>query len=279
MRSKSGDVLYTFLTAKNPMADFQFSKPELVSVDGNGGVNFNARIIKPYDFDPNKKYPVIVYVYGGPHAQLVHNRWYAGASLWMHHIANKGYIVFTLDNRGSHNRGVEFSRATHRKLGDVEMKDQLSGVKYLKNLPYVDSDRMAVHGWSFGGFMTSSLMLRNPDVFKVGVAGGPVIDWSMYEIMYGERYMDTPKQNPEGYKNSDVSGYVKNLKGDLLIIHGQVDPVVVPQHSMKLLEASVKEEVQIDFFTYPGHPHNVRGRDRVHLMRKVLDYIEDKLDK
>ncbi len=276
--SNKGKVMKTLLTAEDPMKDYNFATTELVSVKNKENISFNCRIIKPSNFDPSKKYPVIVYVYGGPHAQLVHNSWLGSASMWMHHIAQKGYIVFTLDNRGSHNRGVEFSRATFKKLGDVEMEDQLTGVDYLKSLPYVDQKRMAVHGWSFGGFMTTSIMLRQPGVFKVGVAGGPVIDWSLYEIMYGERYMDTPESNPDGYGKSEVSQYVENLDGDLLIIHGQVDPVVVPQHSMQLLKAAVEKGVQIDFFTYPGHPHNVRGKDRVHLMQKVLDYIEDKLN-
>ncbi|MCK5638457.1 MAG: S9 family peptidase, partial [Flavobacteriaceae bacterium] len=211
------------------------------------------------------------------HAQMVRDSWLGSAPMWMYYLAEKGYIIFTLDNRGSHNRSSEFEQATHRNLGDIEMEDQLVGVDYLKSQSFVDVDKMAIHGWSFGGFMTTSMMLRQPGIFKVGVAGGPVIDWSYYEIMYGERYMDSPQQNPEGYKKSDVSNYVENLKGELLIIHGQIDDVVVPQHSMKLLKSSVDKGVQIDFFTYPGYPHNIRGKDRVHLMQKVIDYIEENI--
>lgn len=275
--SKSA-LIKVLLKAKDPLNNYIYSRPELIRLENKEGVVLNARIIKPSNFDKNKKYPVMVYVYGGSHAQLVKDQWLGGAAMWMYYLAEKGYIIFTLDNRGSHNRSSEFEQATHRNLGDKEMEDQMAGVAYLKSLPYVNIDKMAIHGWSFGGFMTTSIMTRQPDVFKVGVAGGPVIDWSYYEIMYGERYMDTPQQNPEGYKKADVTNHIENLKGNLLIIHGQVDDVVVPQHSMKLLKASIDKGVQIDFFTYPGYPHNVRGKDRVHLMKKVFDYIEEKLE-
>lgn len=158
------------------------------------------------------------------------------------------------------------------------MQDQLVGVNYLKQQAFVDADRMAVHGWSFGGFMTTSLMLRQPGVFRVGVAGGPVTDWKFYEVMYGERYMDRPEENPEGYAKNRLHNYVDQLQGDLLLIHGSVDDVVVLQHNHSLIQAFVEAEKQLDYFVYPGHPHNVRGKDRVHLMRKVLQYIEDKLN-
>ncbi len=272
-----GNVKKELLKSDDPLENYAYSRPELIQLKNKEGVTLNARMIKPSHFDKNKKYPVLVYVYGGSHAQMVRDRWLGGASMWMYTLAEKGYIIFTLDNRGSHNRSSDFEQATHRNLGDKELEDQLVGVNYLRSLPYVDQDKMAIHGWSFGGFMTTSMMLRNPEVFKVGVAGGPVIDWSLYEIMYGERYMDTPQQNSEGYKKAKVSNYIKNLKGNLLIIHGQVDDIVVPQHSMQLLKASVDNGVQIDFFTYPGHPHNIRGKDRVHLMQKVFDYIDEKL--
>ena len=263
--------------AIDPLKAYAYSKPELIKLKNKEGFVLNARMIKPSNFDKNKKYPVVVYVYGGSHAQMVRDSWLGSAPMWMYYLAEKGYIIFTLDNRGSHNRSSEFEQATHRNLGDIEMEDQLVGVDYLKSQSFVDVDKMAIHGWSFGGFMTTSMMLRQPGIFKVGVAGGPVIDWSYYEIMYGERYMDSPQQNPEGYKKSDVSNYVENLKGELLIIHGQIDDVVVPQHSMKLLKSSVDKGVQIDFFTYPGYPHNIRGKDRVHLMQKVIDYIEENI--
>ncbi len=261
-------------TAENPLKEYNLGTTEMVTLKAKDKADLYGRLIKPNDFDVNKKYPVLIYMYGGTHAQLVTNRWLGGASLWMHWLATqKDYIVFTLDNRGSENRGFEFESVVHRTLGDHAMEDQLQGAEYLKGLPYVDANRIAIKGWSYGGFMVSSLMMRHPDVFTVGAAGGPVTDWKYYEVMYGERYMDTPQENPEGYENARVGKYVEGLKGKLLIIHGSVDPTVVPQHSMTLLKEAVEKEVQIDFFTYPMHPHNVGGKDRVHLMTKMLDYI------
>jgi dipeptidyl-peptidase-4 len=189
-------------------------------------------------------------------------------------MAQNGYIIFTMDGRGSANRGMKFEQAVFRNLGTTEMNDQMKGIDYLKSLPYVDSERMGIHGWSFGGFMTTSFMLRHPEVFKVGVAGGPVIDWSMYEIMYGERYMDTPQENPQGYAKANLLDKVQNLKGKLLMIHGAQDDVVVWQHSVKFIKSAVDNGVQVDYFVYPGHPHNVIGKDRVHLMQKVTDYFD-----
>ena len=266
------------LVAENPLANYGLALPEVFTIKSADGVtDLYARMIKPADFDPTQKYPVLVYVYGGPHAQMVTNRWNAGAPLWMNYQAQRGYIIFTVDNRGSANRGFEFENIIHRALGEAEMADQLKGVEYLKSLPYVDANRMAVHGWSYGGFMTTSLMLRQPGTFKVGVAGGPVTNWQWYEVMYGERYMDTPDENPEGYKTNALMQYVGNLAGDLLLIHGTVDDVVVMQHNLSLVKAFVEAGVQVDFFPYPMHPHNVRGKDRIHLMTKVLKYIEEHL--
>jgi dipeptidyl-peptidase-4 len=192
-------------------------------------------------------------------------------------MAAQGYIAFTMDNRGTLNHGRDFETAIHRQLGILETEDQMEGIEYLKSLPYVDAGRIGVHGWSYGGFMTLNLMLRHPEVFKVGAAGGPVVDWSMYEVMYGERYMDTPDENPEGYKKSNMLNYIPALEGKLMLIHGVQDETVVMQHSMKFLEKCIKEEKQVDFFVYPTHPHNVRGKDRVHLMEKVSRYFFDNM--
>lgn len=279
LKNSKGKTVKTILKAKNPLENYNISMPELSTLKSADGItDLYTRMIKPTDFDPNKKYPVIVYVYGGPHAQMVTNSWMASAAMWMYYQAEKGYIIYTVDNRGSAHRGFEFENVIHRNLGDAEIEDQLKGVEYLKSLPYVDANRMAVHGWSYGGFMTTSLMLRKPGTFQVGVAGGPVTDWSYYEVMYGERYMDRPEQNQEGYKKAKLENYVSNLEGDLLLIHGTVDDVVVMQHNLALVKAFVDAGVQMDFFPYPMHKHNVRGKDRIHLMRKVLTYIEDKLN-
>ena len=264
----------TIFTAENPLKDYKLGTTEFVTLKNNEGNTLYGKITKPANFDPSKKYPVLVYVYGGPHVQLVTNSWLAGNSLWLNAFATlDNYIVFTLDNRGSANRGFEFESIIHRHVGDAAIEDQMVGVNYLKSLSYVDSKRMAINGWSFGGFMTTSLMLREPGIFTTAVAGGPVIDWKYYEVMYGERYMDTPQENPEGYEKARVQNYIQNLKGKLLLIIGSVDPVVVPQNTMTLLKAAVTKNVQLDFFTYPMHEHNVLGVDRVHLVTKMMNYI------
>jgi dipeptidyl-peptidase-4 len=263
------------LKAENTLAAYNRAEVSNVTVTAADGVTpLYGKLILPPDFDRNRKYPVIVYLYNGPNVQLLHNTFPASGNLWYEYMAQRGYIVFTMDGRGSWNRGLKFEQATFRHLGDVEMADQLRGVSYLKSLPYVDARRIGVHGWSFGGFMTTSLMLRHPNVFKCAVAGGPVMDWSMYEVMYTERYMDTPDDNPIGYANSQLFSKVGNLKGKLLLIHGADDDVVVWQHSINFIKKGVDEGVQVDYAVYPGHPHNVRGKDRVHLMQKITDYFD-----
>jgi len=273
-----GKFVKNILKAENPYKEYNMAKLEMVTLKThNGKYDLYGRILKPANFDPNKKYPVVVYVYGGPHSQLVTDDWMGGARLWEYYMANKGYILFTLDGRGTSNRGFEFENVIHRNLGVNEIDDQMVGVEYLKSLPYVDVNRMGVHGWSFGGFMTVSLMLKEADVFKVGVAGGPVIDWKFYEVMYGERYMDLPEENPDGYKNADLKNYVTNLKGKLLIIHDDMDQTVVPQNSITFLHECIKNNVQVDFFMYPQHEHNVAGKDRVHLIDKIIRYFDQNL--
>ncbi len=268
------------LTATDKWAEQGYQIPEITSgsiTAADGKTPLYYRMVKPVDFDPAKKYPTVIYVYGGPHAHNVDASWRWGMRGWEAYMATKGYLLFILDNRGSEWRGRDFEQATFRHLGDEEMKDQMKGVEYLKTLPYVDADRMGVHGWSFGGFMTTNLMCSYPDAFKVGVAGGPVIDWKYYEVMYGERYMDTPQQNPEGYESSSLLPKAKNLKGKLQIIFGYNDPTCVPQHTLSFLRAAIDAETQLDLFTYPGDGHNMYGRDAIHLHERITQYFEDYL--
>lgn len=269
----NGKEKRVLLTSENKLKDYALGTTEIKAIKGQDGTDLYTRLIKPSNFDPSKKYPVLIYVYGGPHAQMITNSWLDGANLWMHWMAEQGYLIFTLDNRGSSERGFAFESGIHRQLGTLEIQDQMSGVNYLKSLPYVDANRLAVHGWSFGGFMTTSLMLREANTFKVGVAGGPVTDWKYYEVMYGERYMDRPEQNVDGYKQASLFTHAANLKGDLLLIHGTVDDVVVMQHNYALVKKFVDLGIQMDFFPYPMHKHNVSGKDRVHLMEKILTYV------
>lgn len=267
---------HTFFTAKNPYKDVTLPEITLGSLKANDNkTDLYYRLIKPTNFDPNKKYPVVVYVYGGPHSQMVNNSWMAQIRGWEIYMAEKGYIAFVLDNRGTSNRGIDFENITHRRLGIVETQDQMSGIEYLKSLPYVDVGRIGVHGWSYGGFMTLNLMLRHPETFKVGVAGGPVTDWKYYEIMYCERYMDSPKENPEGYKESSMVERAGDLEGRLLLIHGDEDPVVVMQHNLMFIKSAIKNGTHPDLFIYPGHGHNMIGRDRVHLHEHITRYFDD----
>ena len=268
----------SYFKAENPWKGYdvpEYSCGTLKADDGKTDLYY--RMVKPTNFDPNKKYPTIIYVYGGPHAHNVDARWNYCSRGWETYMAQKGYLLFILDNRGSEHRGKAFEQATFRQLGQVEMKDQMTGVEYLKTLPYVDADKIGVHGWSFGGFMTISLMTNYPDVFKVGVAGGPVIDWRWYEVMYGERYMDTPQANPEGYEKTSLINKAKDLKGRLQIITGYNDPTVVPQHCLSFLKECIKVGTQPDFFVYPGEPHNMRGHQSVHLHERISRYFDDYL--
>lgn len=275
----NGKTGINLLTATDPMKE-QYNLPEITlgtikAADGKTDLYY--RLIKPVNFDPNKKYPAIIYVYGGPHAQLIHNNRFYDARGWDLYMAQKGYVMLTIDSRGSDNRGLEFENCTFRQLGVEEMKDQVEGAKFLQSLPYVNADKIGVHGWSFGGFMTTNLMLTYPEIFKVGVAGGPVIDWQYYEVMYGERYMDTPQTNPEGYKNSNLKLKAGNLKGRLEVIIGGADPTCVPQHSYTFLRACIDAGTHPDFFVYPEDGHNMMGRDRVHLHEHITRYFEDHL--
>lgn len=270
----TGEILQVLAESPNTLAAYNRPEVKTVMLKADDGTDLYAKLILPVDFSADKKYPVIVYLYNGPNVQLLHNSFPASGNLWYEYLAQHGYVVFTMDGRGSSNRGLKFEQATFGKLGTVELQDQLKGVAYLKSLPYVDADRMGIHGWSYGGFMTTGMMLRHPDVFKCGVAGGPVMDWSMYEVMYTERYMNTPQTNHKGYEDANLLTRVKNLKGKLLLIHGTDDDVVVWQHSVNFIRSCVDSNIPVDYFVYPGHQHNVRGKDRVHLMQKITDYFD-----
>ena len=276
--TSDGKILKNLLTADDPTLDYAYTEISLGTVKSADGQYDNYyRLIKPKDFDPSKKYPVIVYVYGGPHSQMVQNTYLAQLRRWEMYMAQRGYLVYVQDNRGTENRGIAFEQAIHGQCGQAEMADQIEGVKMLMDLPYVDKERIGVHGWSYGGFMTISLITNYPDIFKVAVAGGPVIDWKWYEVMYGERYMDNPAVNPEGYEKTSLINKAKDLKGKLLICQGAIDPVVVWEHSLSFIRECIKNNVQVDYFPYPCAEHNVMGKDRVHLHDKISMYFEDYL--
>ena len=276
--STDGKFYREVFRAEDPSKGFNYSTIELGSVkSADGKYDNHYRLIKPLDFDENKKYPVILYVYGGPHSQMVRNSFQAQLRRWEMYMAQRGYVVFVMDNRGTLYQGAEYEKAIHRQCGKCEMEDQMAGLQWLLSHKWADKERVGVHGWSYGGFMTISLMTHYPEVFKVGVAGGPVIDWKWYEVMYGERYMETEATNPEGFAATSLIPQAKNLKGKLLICQGAIDDVVVWQHSLSFIDACVVENVPVDYFPYPRSKHNVRGKWRVHLMQKVTDYFEDYL--
>lgn len=261
------------LKASNPLQSYNLAEVQDVRLQAADGSDLYGKLMLPKDFDPSKKYPVIYYLYNGPHVQLITNSFPASGNLWYDYMTQKGFIVFSMDGRGSANRGLDFEQAIHNQLGTIEMQDHMLGVDYLRGLPFVDAARMGIYGWSYGGFMTTSFMTRYPDVFAAGVAGGPVIDWKMYEIMYTERYMSHPSENVQGYRDNNLSLHADKLKSKLLLIHGTDDDVVVWQHSLKFIQSCVEKGIPVDYFAYPGHQHNVRGRDRVHLMQKISDYF------
>ncbi len=271
-------LVKNLIDAEDPTLGYAYTEIVLGTVKSADGQYDNwYRLIKPKDFDPSKKYPVIVYVYGGPHSQMVQNTFLAQLRRWEMYMAQRGYLVYVQDNRGTQNRGAAFEKAIHGQCGQVEMADQMEGVKMLMELPFVDKDRIGVHGWSYGGFMTISLITNYPDIFKVGVAGGPVIDWKWYEVMYGERYMDHPERNPEGYEKTSLINKAKDLKGKLLVCQGAVDPVVVWEHSLSFVQECIRNNVQVDYFPYPCAEHNMVGKERVHLHNKISMYFEDYL--
>ena len=273
-KGRMSDHLYE---AENPFKDYNIGVTEIDTIKAEDGQSLYTRIIKPYNFDPNKKYPVVVYVYGGPHAQMITDSWTAGASIYLHYLAQEGFVVFTIDNRGSEARGEAFEQIIHRQCGQAEMRDQMTGIEYLKTKPYIDPERIGSDGWSYGGFMSTSLKIHYPETFKVSVAGGPVINWKYYEIMYGERYMDTPDENPEGYELTALDNKTNLLEGKLMIIHCSTDPTVVWQHSLSFLQNAIGNGKQMDYFVYPGHGHNVRGIDRAHLITKITEYFKANL--
>lgn len=278
LTQNDGKIVRRLLQAENPNKDYNYGEITMGTVKtADGKFDNYYRLIKPVNFDPSKKYPVIVYVYGGPHSQMVKNTWQGELRRWEMYMAQQGYVVFVMDNRGTSNRGTEFEKAIHGQCGQAEMADQIEGVKFLKSHPWVDAGRIGVHGWSYGGFMTISLITNYPEIFKVGVAGGPVIDWKWYEVMYGERYMDSPHTNAAGYEKTSLINKAKELKGKLLICQGAVDNVVVWEHSLSFIRECIKNNVQVDYFPYPCAEHNVMGRDRIHLMQKVTNYFDDYL--
>ena len=276
VRSTDGKLLETLNTAENPLEGYAQVRMELGSTPSADGQFENYyRLYYPKDFDPSKKYPMVVYVYGGPHTQLVNNSWLGSIRMWELLMAQRGYVVYVQDNRGTPYHGAAYEKAINRQCGQAEVADQMAGIRaLLDRAPWIDRARIGVHGWSYGGFMTLSLTTHNPNFFKVAVAGGPVIDWQWYEVMYGERYMDNPDTNPEGFAISSLIPRAKDLTGHVLICQGVLDGTVVPQHSLSFVQECIKNNIPVDWFPYPQDEHNMRGAARLHLYEKITAYFE-----
>ena len=260
------------------LKEYTYSKREFFSFTTTGGVNLNGWMIKPYDFDASKKYPVLMYVYGGPGSQTVRNNW-GGGDLWYQMLSSKGIIIVSVDNRGTGARGEEFKKMTYLELGKYETEDQIEGAKYLASLDYVDKDRIGIWGWSYGGFMSTSCLTKGADYFNMGIAVAPVTNWRYYDNIYTERYMRTPQENPEGYDGNSPINHVENLKGKFLLIHGTADDNVHIQNSIDLVTALVAANKQFDMQFYPNSNHGIyTGRNtRIHLYTRITDFIYDNL--
>ncbi|MBR0304421.1 MAG: S9 family peptidase [Bacteroidales bacterium] len=274
--NNQGKTMKELKNCKNPYANCALGTTKIFPILNKEGDSLWCRLITPPNMDPTKKYPCLIYVYGGPHSQLVTNSFMSGG-VFLEYMAEQGYVVFTLDNRGTQNRGADFEKCIHRNLGVKEVEDQMCGVDYLKTLPYVDANRIGLDGWSYGGFMTLSLITEHPEAFRAASCGGPVVNWAWYEVMYGERYMDTPQENPDGYEHANIIPKIKNVKCPLLVMHGCQDHTVVWQHTLELMRQAVSDGIEIEYFPYTAHDHNVMGVERVHLWNKLLRFHNQNL--
>jgi dipeptidyl-peptidase 4 len=256
------------------LAQYKLAPQEFVEVTADDGTTLHASIIKPLDFDPSKKYPVLINVYGGPHVQLVRNSWGSLGYLMHEVLSAKGYIVFTLDNRGSWGRGHAFETPIYHQLGRIELQDQLAGVKYLKALGYVDSSRIGITGGSYGGYMTLEALFNAPDIFKAGISDAPVSDWKLYDTIYTERYMGRPQDNAEGYKNSSPVNQAKQLKGKLMLVHGTGDDNVHFANSVEVLNALIDSGLYPDqLMVFPGRGHGISdAAARVLMYRRIMEF-------
>lgn len=249
--------------------------PDFGSIEAEDGSRLYYQLMKPIPFDTKKKYPVLVYVYGGPASQTVTRSW---GSLWLQYFAQNGFVVFTLDNRGTPNRGRAFLDQLYQHMGSVEVRDQVAGAEFLRTLPYVDGDRIGMFGWSNGGYMTIMCMAKAPEVFSAGVAVAPVTDWGLYDTHYTERYLGHPGNDPEAYERSNVFPYVEGIKGPLLLIHGMADDNVLFTNSTKLYKSLQDLGVQFDMMNYPGSKHGIRGKEtRTHLFSTIARFLEENL--
>ncbi len=268
------------LDKTHPFYPYSGNQPDIEfgTVKATDGQDLYYRIKKPKSMIKGKKYPVIVYVYGGPGAQKVDRGWKGNNDYWHQYMVNKGYIIFTLDNRGSTHRGKRFENPIYKQLGKVELEDQLKGINWLKEQSYIDADKIGVFGWSYGGYMTLMSMFKAPEVFKVGVSVAPVTDWKLYDTHYTERFISTPEKNTQGYEDSNVFKYISGLKGKLLLVHGMADDNVLYSNSTALYDALQKSNKDFSIMSYPGSKHSIWGKEvRLHLFSKISRFFDEHL--
>ncbi len=266
------------LDENHPLTPYleNWNEPEFGTLQTDDNATLHYRLYKPANTD--KKHPAIVYLYGGPHAQMVTNRWGGNRSLLLQYWVNQGYVVFTVDNRGSNYRGKGFEDPIYKKMGSIEVGDQVAGAKFLQSLPYVDGERIGVHGHSYGGYMTLMTMFKAPEYFKAGVSGAPVTDWRLYDTHYTERYMGNPKTDDQAYTDASVFPYAKDLKGDLLIYHGMADDNVLFTHSTRLYKHLQDEAIVFETMDYPGKKHSIRGKQTgIHLYKTITNFFNRSL--
>ncbi len=263
---------------KNKLNNYKLSEKEFFDFETEYGVKLNGWMIKPTDFDASKKYPVLMFVYGGPGAQTVKNQWDSFNHFYYQTLANQGYVIVSVDNRGTGARGRDFRTVTYKELGKYETEDQIASAKYLQSLPYIDDDRIGIWGWSYGGYMSSLCITKGADVFKLAIAVAPVTNWRFYDTIYTERYMRTPQENPTGYDENSPINHVEKLRGHYLLVHGAADDNVHLQNTMRMTEALVQADKQFDLFVYPDKNHGIfGGNTRFHLYQKMTDFIKENL--
>ena len=277
---EDGSTLHKIHTPDDPRVEtLGLAPPELVSIESRDGETLHGALYRPpsEEFGPGP-YPTVIYVYGGPSAQMVNDHWSMTCSMRVQSLRSRGYLVFALDNRGSKGRGLAFEGAIRHNMGDIEVRDQVDGVHWLVGQGLADPNRVGVYGWSYGGYMTLMCLCRAPDVFKMGVAGAPVTHWDGYDTHYTERYMGTPDSNPDGYRVSSVMSHVQNLQGALLLVHGLIDENVHFRHTARLINALIKARKPYDLHLYPDERHMPRSlEDRVYMEERISEFFERNL--
>ena len=262
---------------KSILSQYDISAQEFFSFKTSENIELNGWMIKPQNFDPNKKYPVLMYVYGGPGSQTVNDSWGGANYLWYQMLASQGYIVVSIDNRGTGARGESFKKLTYLQLGKYETMDQIEGAQWLQKQPYVDGSRIGIWGWSYGGYMSSLCLFKGAEVFKMAMAVAPVTNWKFYDTIYTERYMQTPEEN-SGYDENSPISHVDKLKGKYLLVHGTADDNVHFQNSVEMVSALQKANKQFDLMMYPVRNHGIYGGNtRLHLYNLMTNYIKENL--